>query len=151
MRPYSRKQNAKRTRRPLRTSAGSHLNAARPGTGSAVIGQRKGVDRVRLPETTSRGTVKSIRLRHAGKTLTLDVWSRRTQAGTPAEIWRRWRAGLPVEAALGGREAVARALSVVTCREARALARAKVRRSARRPARRPVRRRRNNPRTRDHA
>lgn len=123
-----------RGRRPRHTSMVSP-----DGPRSAVIGQRKGVHRVRLPSVPV-GTLQSVRLRHAGRVLSLRAWSRRTQSGTPTEIWNRLLMGFPAGEALGGRDAVARAVAVVTFKEARAES-ARLRRSAKRPGRRNPRRR----------
>lgn len=69
------------------------------------------------------------------KSLTLLQWSRRTKAGPPSAIWSRIKVGWPIEEALGGHDTVARALSYVTWKEARAIRgkAANKRRSKRKP------------------
>lgn len=101
-------------------------NSQRP-----AIRFRKGQPRL---QSSAHSRLVSFVVSHRGKTLTLFEWSRRTKAGlTPSNIWSRLRAGFPLEEALGGPEAVKRALAFVSERE---------KRSARRQAKLAIREKR---------
>ena len=80
-------------------------------------------DQPHLPSNPdARGGAQRFRLTFKRTTLTLKQWSRRGQAGIPPnEIWRRLKERWPIEEALGGPDAVTRALAFVGVKEARAI------------------------------
>lgn len=100
---------------------------AKPVTSKAALPSvrfRKG--QPRLPAKPYANTSLQLRvLTHKHKSLTLRQWSRRTKAGPPFVIWSRIKAGWPIEEALGGSAAVARAIAFVSVKDARDAERSK--------------------------
>jgi hypothetical protein len=130
-----------------RTSKRSTTDAKPVNTKASLPSVRFRKGQPRLPANPNAKTSLPARiLTIKRKSLTLQQWSRRTQAGPPKKLWNRIKAGWPVEEALGGSAAVARAIAFVSVKEARAIRGAerraeKQRRVAvRRPARRASRR-----------
>ncbi len=85
---------------------------------SVTLRLRKEQLRVRLTDTRV-STIQGFNLSHRGRTLSLRTWARRTQAGTPTEIWSRLVIGFPTDEALGGSAAVAKALAYLTFKQRR--------------------------------
>lgn len=107
---------------------------AEPASSKAALPSvrfRKG--QPRLPAKRDAKTALQSRvLTYKRKTLTLLQWSLRTKAGPPKELWNRIKAGWPVEEALGGSDAVTRAIAFVSVKDARDAERAMRRRRKRR-------------------
>lgn len=99
------------------------VNTPLDSTASPFVRFRRGQPRVALTLKTrdQKGGAQRYVLRHRGRSLTLKQWSARSQSGlSPTEIWNRLRLGFEVVEALGGADAVRRALAFVSEGERRA-------------------------------
>lgn len=95
-------------------------DAMQTGSKPPVLRRRKGSPKL-ASNAKLAGGIQALVIRHKGKSLTLFQWSRRTRCGLkPVDIWRRLRAGFPLEEALGGSAAVRRAVSFVSVKERKA-------------------------------
>lgn len=114
--PRSRqRRNTKRITKASRTAAKLAVEPRR-------LRFRKGQPRLHANQTSP--SAQTAVLKHRGKALTLRQWAQRGQAGlTPSQIWRLILMGFPLDEALGGRNAVARAIAFVGSKEARSIRR----------------------------
>lgn len=121
---YSKKQRPGGKRSSKRTTT-TLKNAPCSDVKASSLRQRRGRYRVRLTKSADKKPGRQcLVLKHRGKALTLRQWAMHGQAGlTPTQIWRFIRIGFPLGEALGGREAVARAIAFVGTKQARSVRR----------------------------